>query len=653
MNKKIVFFLFSILQLTICNSQEVLRTFSINPKIAIKYAGRKNFSLKKNPAILDTISLPFFDDFSKEDIYPDASLWLDSNVFINRDYPIAPPTLGVATFDGVSKSGCPYDSTLLSVASKPADTLTSKPINLSLLPSDSVFLTFFWQAKGRGNPPEHSDSLILQFKNPSLPESIAWNTVWFKNGYNPTGNDTVFRLQVIPIADTAYLKNGFQFRFRNYATTSGNVDHWHIDYVLLDKNRSMHDTIFDDVAFAYNTTSLLKNYYAMPWEQYQPSEMKSSLSFLIRSNDTTYNAVTQGKNISFTDTIFDISGNVQCSYNGGADNVLPYYKFGLITNPQFATPTLSDNPPSYSFPSLTQDTSFFLKADIYNVSPDKNFSNNTLRFTQNFHNYYAYDDGTVEAGYGLIACGTPGQIAYKFTLNQADTLYALKMLWDWIGPDVNQQQFKIRIWNDNAGTPGTLRYEDTIRTPDYWFVYHPEWGNLTNEFFPYVLKTKQALGAGSFYIGFVQYVNPCSTLVNLGLDLNTNSNNKMWFDDGNGWQQSQLGGSWMMRPVFGNMKGLQTVHEIESQKDFKIFPNPCDGKFQITFSKGEMERKEISLDEKTTIEIYNSLGEKIYFQNNFRYTSLIDISNEQPGIYFIRLTDEKGIAHSQKFILSK
>ena len=249
----LLFFIFSF-QFIICSAQEVITTFNFNPSVTKKYQEIKNNTLKKNPVTLDTLSLPFMDDFSKEDVYPDATLWTDSSVFINRDYPIAPPTLGVATFDGVSKTGCPYDTTLQIANSQPADTLTSKPINLSGLSADStVILSFFWQAKGRGNDPEHNDSLLLQFYNPS---DSTWKTVWYKNGYNPTSNDTVFRLQMIPFNDAAFLQNGFKFRFRNYATIFGNVDHWHIDYVFLDKSRTMGDTIFSDAAFVYNSTSL-------------------------------------------------------------------------------------------------------------------------------------------------------------------------------------------------------------------------------------------------------------------------------------------------------------------------------------------------------------------------------------------------------------
>ena len=188
----------------ILHSQEVITDFTFNPTITIKYhqsqISSQALGTKSQISVLDTISLPFLDDFSKDNIYPDASLWLDSNAFINRDYPITPPTLGVATLDGASKTGCPYDTIITGAGSYPADTLTSKPINLSSLPSDSsVVLSFFWQAKGRGNDPENSDSLILQFRNPSdSNNTTAWRNIWYKNGYNPSSSDTTFRLVMIP-----------------------------------------------------------------------------------------------------------------------------------------------------------------------------------------------------------------------------------------------------------------------------------------------------------------------------------------------------------------------------------------------------------------------------------------------------------------------
>lgn len=633
-----------------CHSQqvsvppgEVLLDFTTNPVLVKKYQEIKNSALKINPTILDTVSLPFLDDFSKESIYPDALLWLDSNVFINRDYPIAPPTLGVATFDGVSKTGLPYDTAIVSTLSYPADTLTSKPINLALPVSDSVYLSFYWQAKGRANGhPETNDSLVLQFKNPTDTNKFtAWRNVWARNGYNPTLSDTLFRLVMIPIKDTIFLKKGFQFRFTNYATISGNVDHWHIDYVFLDKNRNKGDSIFSDVAFEYNSRSLLKNYYAMPWEQYQSSEMKTNLSFYIRNNDSLQ------KNTSIRDTIYNSIGGVECSYGVFSDNILPYKTNGLTTLPVFAAPAISTTPPNYIFPNLTQESSFLLEC-IINTAPDKDRWNDTLRFTQTFSNYYAYDDGTVEAGYGLNVSG--GQVAYKFTLNHPDTLLALQMLFNWIGPNVNQQQFKIRVWNDNGGSPGTMIYEDTLTTPNYQYVYHSDWGNLTNVFTPYILKTKQLL-SGTFYVGFIQYTNPGTLLLNLGLDRNTNSDTKMYYNTGSGWNQSVLAGSWMMRPVFGTTKGLLSVSENTSPATiFSLYPNPSSGKFTVELSDNTVVK---TSDEILHLSIFNITGQKVHEEQLSSLTSDIDISKLSEGMYFVRIESKSGLLMNQKLILTK
>jgi hypothetical protein len=527
-------------------------------------------------------------------------------------------------------------------ASKSADTLTSKPINLFLLPSDSVYLSFFWQAEGRGNDPEHDDSLVLEFFNPTM---HTWDTVWHKNGYNPTPSDTAFRLVMILIKDTAYLKNAFQFRFRNKATVSGNVDHWHIDYVFLDKNRTRGDTIFDDVAFVYNSRSLLKNYYAMPWEQYiAATDMKTNLDFFIRNN----NNVT--KNTSFGYKVYNNTGGTEAAYIGGSNNCDPYFTNGLwnyptITNPLIGAGVAPAITP-YSYPTLTDTSSFTLECAL-NTAPDKDHWNDTLRFKQNFYNYYAYDDGTAEGGYGLNVFG--GQIAYKFTLNKPDTLVALQMLFNWLPPKVSQRQFRIRVWADNAGTPGTMIYEDSLVSPKYEYQFHDTWGNLTNMFYPYKLTSPINGLSGTFYVGLIQYCcNGNNELLNIGYDKNTNSSSKMFYNTGSGWNQTTLPtpGSWMIRPVFGDTTGLMGVHENSAMESaFSIFPNPSTGKFSIQ-SKMEDVRWQRA-------DVYSVFGEKIYSVNNSSAQTTIDLSDNANGIYFLRIRDEKGTTHSQKLILSK
>ena len=76
----------------------------------------------------DTLSLPFFDDFSYDDVYPSSALWLDKNVYVNNNFGDNPPTIGVATFDVLDENGQLY--TDANSYSSVADYLTSKPIDL-------------------------------------------------------------------------------------------------------------------------------------------------------------------------------------------------------------------------------------------------------------------------------------------------------------------------------------------------------------------------------------------------------------------------------------------------------------------------------------------------------------------------------------------
>ena len=73
---------------------------------------------------------PFIDDFSYDFPQVNPDLWDQSSVFVNRTYPINPPTIGVATFDGMNEKGLARDF-YPSTSSEPSDTLLSKEIDIS------------------------------------------------------------------------------------------------------------------------------------------------------------------------------------------------------------------------------------------------------------------------------------------------------------------------------------------------------------------------------------------------------------------------------------------------------------------------------------------------------------------------------------------
>lgn len=162
----------------------ILPLFSIGQEYLMGLTGNpviKSY-LKENPNVLNTkndilvyesLSLPFFDDFSKMTIYPDTSRWLNDEAYINANFPYFPPDFGVATLDAIDAYGNVYPEA--SVVPFLADRLVSKPIRLdssfiadegvirALNPTDSVYFSFFYQPQGRGDVPLSYDSLLLQF----------------------------------------------------------------------------------------------------------------------------------------------------------------------------------------------------------------------------------------------------------------------------------------------------------------------------------------------------------------------------------------------------------------------------------------------------------------------------------------------------------
>ncbi|MBK7183945.1 MAG: hypothetical protein IPH89_14055 [Bacteroidetes bacterium] len=193
----------------------VEQALSVNPTLAAYQNGLK--SLQKH--LLFTIRLAWEQkEYSKK-------------AFVNQGYAKAPITYGVVTFDGVDSAGYPYNFNMASGATGIADYLTSKPIRLNYPDSDSIYFSFYFQPQGLGNAPEQSDSLVLEFKGRGT--LASWDRIWAKKGTTLAVNDSSWTLVMIPITDTTYLKDGFQFRFKNYATLSGSLDHWNIDIILL------------------------------------------------------------------------------------------------------------------------------------------------------------------------------------------------------------------------------------------------------------------------------------------------------------------------------------------------------------------------------------------------------------------------------------
>jgi hypothetical protein len=83
------------------------------------------------------------------------------------------------------------------------------------------------------------------------------------------------------------------------------------------------------------------------------------------------------------------------------------------------------------------------------------------------------------------------------------------------------------------------------------------------------------------------------------------------------------------------------VNEVNGAS-ISIYPNPTSGKFIINGLNGQ----------KGEVEIFNAVGNKIYYSPNFNRTNTINISEYPDGIYFLKINSENGII-TKKIILRR
>lgn len=598
--KIILYFIFFNVCVVFSSAQEVVTGLQSNYIITNSINKQK---ITKGVFASDTLELPFFDDFSGRSIFPDNKKWLDQNVFINNTYSDRQITIGIATFDALNSSGRMYD--VASSTGFKADELTSKPLNLNYTASDNIWFSFFYQAGGLSDQPEPRDSLTLQFLAPG---ENKWYSVWRMQG----NSDLRFKPVILKIDNVRFLKKGFQFRFINYASISsilsedpsmvGNCDIWNLDYILLGKNRNAADTVFADVAFRLPLRSLLKNHEAMPWKQFRKielQEMGSSIPIHYRNNDIIK------RNVTRNFEIWDVYKNAQSDFfsAGAADidsSTNVDYKANLV----------------YTFNTTNTDSALFritcsLKTDQFDPKV-----NDTLVYYQVFNDYFAFDDGTSEGGYGINGLGSRNAMAaYRFAVFVPDTLRAIRICFNDSYMDANKRAFDLMVWDDENGVPGKVIYskEEVL----------VEQGDLINGFYTYYIPEGVMLN-NIFYVGWRQR---SETFLNAGLDINTPGAGRQFYWINGQWQQSQVQGSIMIRPVVGNPPKITAINDIYSNDKnlITVWPNPATD--YININSGDLQQSGL-----LKITIMDLAGRELIRTG---YTEHIDISSLHEGIYII------------------
>lgn len=588
-------------------------------------AHKKGLNASQKAQSVTAQFLPFSDDFSYFGPYPDAARWENSNsVFVNHTKATKPITIGVATFDGLKSDGLPYNGAYTS-GSYPSDTLTSIPIRLdslagvNILPTDSVTLRFYYEARGIWEAPDNNEDLYLDFYSPTT----GWsNGIWSKAGFNP-GTNPDFNRVMISITDTTYLKNGFRFRFRNNSTACGDVDHWHIDAVYMDKKVAI-DTITPEITFVKDMGSLLKNYSQMPFYQFTgAADMRTDIS----EYDNLRNNYNIGVNLTTFYQINDNLGNNVAQNTNGTNNLLPYATNGFCSDVNLINPSL--NSFVYNGGTAFMDSTSYLCKFYATFVSDNYHTNDTIYYRQKFHNYFAYDDGSAEAGFGVNSPG--GQVMAKYTLNKADTLRAIDIFFDPIlyTNQLKNSTIRFRVLSHSGSVPDTLIFQDSLTTPFFSTPY--------NGFQRYQLNASVALAAGTtFYIGTIQTL---SLSLNVGYDLNTDAHTNVLYNTGTGWFVSSFKGSIMMRPVFGDSARAVGVAQIKNPgEEILVYPNPATNEIFVK-----------SISEINRVILLDLLGNTLLDEKGPH----LDISSLPNGMYLIKALTEKGPGQIQKLLISR
>ena len=714
MNIKIIIFLLFAFSMNLLKGQEVLSGLQINESVKEQHNILKE---NKESYFLSTddnnkLELPFFDDFSTSKIYPDIIKWADKDAFINSDFSFRPTNIGVATLDAIDQSGAiyknadwiPFQADFLTTNSIRMDSIFN-PVTRKLSPSDSIYLSFYYQPQGMADAPDSWDTLVLELRRPTgdtifshfdsittnieyylenetdtifpgdtlwspqpgcnpnvfivnystltiadkwvtvlcdsvlMPEYV-WDKAWGAEGMElsefqeETGKN--FVQVMIAITDTSYFYDNFQFRFRNYASIAkdvvpswrSNVDFWNIDYVYLNYHRDKADTTYRKLVFSERPPSFLKYYEVMPYRQYKADAPINTLKPDIKMYMANLDKV--GHNTKYRYQFEQVNGNYSKHYNGGSCNLPPFYSYGF-QNCDIGCGAAHACAPTNSFNfDFDNDTASYIIKHYISDSSEANILVDSAIYKQGFYNYYAYDDGTPEYGYGLASAGA--KLGYKFTLSIPDTIFGVQMYFNKTLNNGNEKYFDLLVYRDNNGVPGEI----VIRMEGV----KPQWENGLYKFHTYTFDEPLVL-SGTFYVGWEQYE---AALLNIGFDTHLNSGSNIFHNVNNTWYQSNYEGSLMIRPIFGSIGGeiiFGTEEHSVTQKKIKLFPNP-------TYSNFRVELSGISNPEIAEIEVFNLYGASVLKQSGINGN--FDVSRFAKGIYIVKIVDGNKLFNSKLLV---
>ncbi len=544
--------------------------------------------------------LPFWDDFSTGRV--DSLKWENRGVTASKTIGINPPSIGVVNLDGVDLSGNPYSTSPL--ADGEGDQLLSRSIDLSSLnAADSLYLSFFWQAGGRGEMPDANDKLLLSF----LDATGNWVPVWEVEG-GDLGKREVFTQEMVLLQES-FFHADFRFRFSNSGRLSGPFDSWLLDYIYLNKGRTRHQVYHEDRALTTVPNSPFGKYSALPlFELVQNKE-----TYLTEISSQFNNLSNRFRAMEFTVELRDKESQrlIKRLHANTPFNPVPQalerrdFKSVVIkdidldTSREFDLETLVflTTGDGFLIDQITGGDTTFLPSVDFRI-------NDTTRNIMPIKDFMAYDNGSLDYAAGINQ--RSGMLALRYNIESPAYLKGLSI--NFANAAQAGSALELMVWDDLAAQPIYVKE-----------VLIPEKERL-EEFSFFELDTNLTV-ADTFYVGFTQFTND---FIYVGLDKSNDSGEEIFYNVAGSWEQNnEVRGSLMIRPHL-TTEPVSSGGESDLTARILAYPNPVEDQLYLEGPIGE-------------VMIFDAYGRQIKLQvEEYDQGKIINFVGSDKGVYVVR-----------------
>lgn len=566
---------------------------------------------------------------------PISKWWApNSGVFINNTFTLNPLTVGVATFDGLNQHGLPYS--LEERKEGGCDTLTSTHFSLGVFGTPPLYLSFYYQP-GTTLPqliPDLTDSLVLQFQSPRG----RWLSVWNAKGIEDTNLNAPFRYVSYTIPDSLKY-DGARFRFINYGNQNGNFDIWNLDYVRLDGERDATDSLARDYAVSKPFSRLMKDYSALPMEQFR---------YVLQNAPDLFNETVKGEAVNLNPFATNLVGFFYLN-RITADTLeslarFPNDQISGLQNPFLSG--ISKNEIGYPVAGFKS----FFKTDQYatfqyGIGLSRDPTNNQYQLNdtvlRNFNasTVMAYDDGTAELVRGVGGNNTIGVV--KFYLPVSDTLTDIQLVFGRTPQNLQQSiNFFLMVY-DSINVATNYPPDNTPPLIRRLVILPPS--DSLNKFINFNLRDLVPLsrrllqGGRHFYVGWQQGAIDNGNEVRIGCDINSANKGSFLFRSLQEWKVWEFDDfPLLLRPVFGPEVLTSVRNPVQAPK-FPFYPNPTKNTLQ-------------NQSDFSNLLIYNTMGQRVFEKERGEAGQTLQIDLPK-GIYSLKWMEKSGRWVAQRLVV--